>query len=116
VPRSSPAAWTRQKAPSPAWRRVDGGPRPVQRWRARPASGGRLQGPPQDAGSDATFAAAYGIVTDLTAAGYVVKHKDGRRSRYQIQAHPPLPQADSRKRTTGEMLALLAGADDEPTA
>jgi Mn-dependent DtxR family transcriptional regulator len=24
---------------------------------------------------------AYGIVTDLTEAGYVVKHKDGRRNR-----------------------------------
>jgi DNA-binding IclR family transcriptional regulator len=27
----------------------------------------------------------YGIVTDLTEAGYVVKHKDGRRNRYQIR-------------------------------
>jgi predicted DNA-binding transcriptional regulator YafY len=56
---------------------------------------------------------AYGIVTDLTAAGYVVKHKDGRRNRYQIQAHLPLPETDSRERTIGEILALLAGADDE---
>ena len=40
---------------------------------------------------------AYGIVTDLTEAGYVVKHKDGRRNRYQIQAHLPLPETDSRK-------------------
>jgi len=35
---------------------------------------------------------AYGIVTDLTEAGYVVKHKDGRRNRYQIQDHLPLPE------------------------
>ena len=33
---------------------------------------------------------AYGIVTDLAAAGYVVKQKDGRRNRYQIQSHLPL--------------------------
>jgi predicted DNA-binding transcriptional regulator YafY len=59
---------------------------------------------------------AYGIVTDLTAAGYVVKHKDGRRNRYQIQAHLPLPETDNRERTIGEILALLAGADDEATA
>ena len=59
---------------------------------------------------------AYGIVTDLTEAGYVVKHKDGRRNRYQIQAHQPLPETDSRERTIGEILALLAGADDEATA
>ena len=54
---------------------------------------------------------AYGIVTDLTKAGYVVKHKDGRRNRYQIQAHLPLPETDSRERTIGEILALLTGAD-----
>ena len=58
---------------------------------------------------------AYGIVTDLTEAGYVVKHKDGRRNLYQIQAHLPLPETDSRERTIGEILALLAGADDEAT-
>ena len=58
---------------------------------------------------------AFGIVTDLTEAGYVVKHKDGRRNRYQIQAHLPLPETDSRERTIGEILALLAGADDEAT-
>ena len=36
-----------------------------------------------------TGRSAYSIVTDLTEAGYVVKDKDGRRNRYQIQAHPP---------------------------
>ena len=59
---------------------------------------------------------AYGIVTDLTEAGYVVKHKDGRRNRYQIQAHLPLPEPDSRERTIGEILTLLTGAGDEATA
>ena len=59
---------------------------------------------------------AYGIVTDVTEAGYVVKHKDGRRNRYQIQAHLPLPETDTRKGTIGEILALLTGADDEVTA
>ena len=59
---------------------------------------------------------AYGVVTDLTEAGYVVKHRDGRRNRYQIQAHLPLPEISSRKRTIGEVLALLTDADDEATA
>ena len=27
------------------------------------------------------------------AAGYLVRQKDGRRNRYQIQAHLPLPEA-----------------------
>jgi predicted ArsR family transcriptional regulator len=58
---------------------------------------------------------AYGIVTDLTEAGYVVKHKDGRRNRYQIQAHLPLPEPDSRERTIGQILALLSGAGDAAT-
>ena len=53
---------------------------------------------------------AYGIVTDLTAAGYVVKQKDGRRNRYQIQAHLPLPDPTSQQLAMGEVLALLAGA------
>ena len=59
---------------------------------------------------------AYGIVTDLTEAGYVVKHRDGRRNCYQVQAHLPLPETDGRERTIGEILALLAGAGDEATA
>src|SRR2546430_15774802 len=40
-----------------------------------------------------TERSAYGIVAGLTAAGYLVKQKDGRRNRYQIQAHLPLPEA-----------------------
>jgi hypothetical protein len=55
---------------------------------------------------------AYGIVADLTQAGYVAKLKDGRRNRYQIQAHLPLPEPTSHERTVGEVLAMLAGARD----
>src|ERR1700724_1959603 len=58
-----------------------------------------------------TERSAYGIVTELAEAGYVVKQKDGRRNRYQIQAHLPLPEPTSRERTVGEVLALLAGTD-----
>ncbi|HLM90256.1 MAG TPA: helix-turn-helix domain-containing protein [Streptosporangiaceae bacterium] len=63
------------------------------------------------AGLGITERSAYGIVTELTEAGYVVKQKDGRRNRYQIQAHLPLPEPTSRERTVGEILALLAGTD-----
>jgi hypothetical protein len=56
-----------------------------------------------------TDRSAYGIVTDLTAAGYVVKHKDGRRNRYQIQSHLPLPEPGSQELAIGEVLALLTG-------
>jgi len=61
-----------------------------------------------------TERSAYGIVTDLAEAGYIVKHKDGRRNRYQIQAHLPLPEPTPRERTVGEVLALLAGTDAGP--
>ena len=62
---------------------------------------------------DITERSAHGIITDLTAAGYLVKQKDGRRNRYQIQAHLPLPLPEpaSRERTVGEVLVLLTGND-----
>ena len=65
---------------------------------------------------DITERSAYGIVTDLTRAGYIVKQKDGRRNRYQIQAHLPLPESTSQERTVGEVLALLSGDAAPPGA
>ena len=61
-----------------------------------------------------TERSAYGIVTDLAEAGYVVKQKTGRRNRYQIQAHLPLPEPSSQERTVGDVLALLAGTGAGP--
>jgi MarR family len=58
---------------------------------------------------DITERSAFGILTDLAEAGYVVKEKTGRRNRYHIQAHLPLPEPDGRERTVGEILAVLAG-------
>lgn len=61
-----------------------------------------------------TERSAYGIVTELTEGGYVVKEKeakDGRRNRYQIQSHLPLREAVSRERSIGEVLDLLVDAD-----
>jgi predicted transcriptional regulator len=63
-----------------------------------------------------TERSAYGIVLDLAEAGYIVKQKSGRRNRYQIQAHLPLPEPSSRERTVGEVLALLAGTELRPAA
>ena len=60
-----------------------------------------------------TERSAFGIVIDLTDAGYIVKQKDGRRNSYEIQAHLPLPEPSSRERTVGEVLALLAGSDPQ---
>jgi len=62
------------------------------------------------AGPGITERSACGIITGLTAAGYAVKQKDGRRSRYQIQAHLPLPGPASQQPAIGDVLALVAGA------
>ena len=51
---------------------------------------------------------AHGIITDLAEAGYVITHKDGRRNRYQIQAHLPVPGPGTREPAVGEVVALFA--------
>ena len=56
-----------------------------------------------------TERSAYSIVTDLTAAGYVVKQKDGRRNRYQVQSHLPLPDPVGQEPAIGDVLAVLIG-------
>ena len=47
---------------------------------------------------------AYGIVSQLIEAEYLIKEKMGRRNRYRIQTDLPLP--DSSK-TLGEFLEVL---------
>jgi hypothetical protein len=51
----------------------------------------------------------------------VVKQKDGRRNRYQIQAHLPLPELASQEPAIGDVLAAMMGprpnqklTDDQP--
>ena len=52
---------------------------------------------------DVTERTAYGIMADLTEAGY-------RRNRYHIQVHLPLRDSVSRDRTIGEVLDLFVDA------
>ena len=68
------------------------------------------------AGLGITERSAHAIVADLTAAGYVVKHKDGRRNRYQIQAHLPLPEPASQEPAIGDVLAILIGDEAKQEA
>ena len=56
-----------------------------------------------------TERSAYGIVSDLAEAGYVVKERDGRRNRYQIQHHLPLPETPDRDQAIGDVLGVLTG-------
>ena|ERR1700733_1017667 len=51
---------------------------------------------------------AYDLVTDLTEAGYLIKERQGRRNRYQIQEHLPLPEAPEHNQAIGEVLDLLS--------
>jgi DNA-binding MarR family transcriptional regulator len=55
-----------------------------------------------------TERSAYSLVSDLAEAGYVVKERDGRRNRYRIQEHLPLPERTGRVLVIGEVLAALA--------
>jgi Winged helix DNA-binding domain len=57
-----------------------------------------------------TERSAFGVVSDLATAGYVLKEKDGRRNRYQIRAPLPLPGPTSQEPAIGEVLAFLADA------
>ena len=53
---------------------------------------------------------AFGIVADLTLAGYVTKDRDGRRNRYEIQVQQPLKESIGREVAIGEVLELLVEA------
>ena len=57
-----------------------------------------------------TERSAFGIVSDLATAGYVVKEKGGRRNRYRVLAHLPLPESAERRLAIGDLLALLGGS------
>jgi hypothetical protein len=56
-----------------------------------------------------TERSAYAIVSDLADGGYISKERDGRRNRYQIQPHLPLPESPDRELDIGEVLAALTG-------
>lgn len=58
-----------------------------------------------------TERSAFGIVSDLAAAGYIVKEKGGRRNRYRVETHLPLPESADRRLAIGDLLALLGGED-----
>jgi hypothetical protein len=61
-----------------------------------------------------TERSAYAIVSDLADAGYVLKERDGRRNRYVVQHHLPLPETTIRERTVGEVVDLLVGTKPRP--
>jgi hypothetical protein len=54
-----------------------------------------------------TERSAFAIVSDLVSAGFVVKEKGGRRNRYRVEVHLPVPESADRRLAIGDLLALL---------
>lgn len=57
----------------------------------------------------------HGIVTDLTASGYLTKTREGRRNRYAIDTQRPIGQDLGEDRTVGDLVALLTTPADGGT-
>ncbi|HYI98197.1 MAG TPA: MarR family transcriptional regulator [Thermoleophilaceae bacterium] len=55
-----------------------------------------------------TERAAHRIVGELATAGYVSRERHGRRNRYTIQSHLPLPDPLARGRKVSDLLSLWA--------
>ncbi len=58
-----------------------------------------------------TERSAFAIVDDLVDAGYIVKERDGRRNRYEIQPQLPILGVEHEERTIGELLQLLVDSE-----
>jgi DNA-binding MarR family transcriptional regulator len=56
-----------------------------------------------------TERAAHRIVVELAAAGYISRQRNGRRNRYTIQSHLPLPDPLASEQKIGDLLAILTG-------
>jgi len=55
-----------------------------------------------------TERAAHRIVSELAAAGYISRTREGRRTHYTIQSDMPLPDSLARGKRVGHLLAILA--------
>jgi DNA-binding MarR family transcriptional regulator len=55
-----------------------------------------------------TERAAHRIVTELAAAGYITRTRNGRRNSYTINTAAPLPDPVAREQNVGQLLTLLA--------
>ncbi|HEV2058703.1 MAG TPA: winged helix-turn-helix domain-containing protein [Solirubrobacteraceae bacterium] len=52
--------------------------------------------------------AAHRIVAELVKAGYITKHRQGNRGRYEVRADLPMRHPLVRQQRIGEILAVLA--------
>lgn len=63
-----------------------------------------------------TERAAHRIVDELSVAGYLLRTRDGRRNRYAINAHLPLPDPLPRAQKVSDLLGILAGQLPDPAS
>jgi Winged helix-turn-helix DNA-binding len=61
-----------------------------------------------------TERAAHRIVGDLIAAGYVTRERNGRRNRYTVRRHLPLPDPLARGQRVGNLLEILRAGGSLP--
>ncbi len=54
-----------------------------------------------------TERAAYRIVDELVAGGYLSRERSGRRNHYTVHRHLPVPDRIRRRQPVGELLELL---------
>jgi transposase len=55
-----------------------------------------------------TERAAHRIVAELEKSGYLTRRRNGRRNRYTIAPHLPIPDSIARERQIGDLLDVLA--------
>jgi transposase len=55
-----------------------------------------------------TERAAHRIVAELEKSGYLTRGRNGRRNRYTIAPHLPIPDSIARERQIGDLLDVLA--------
>jgi DNA-binding IclR family transcriptional regulator len=63
-----------------------------------------------------TERAAHRIVGDLVVAGYVSRKRNGRRNRYAVRRHLPLPDVLARGQKVGDLLEILRADGSGPWA
>jgi DNA-binding IclR family transcriptional regulator len=61
-----------------------------------------------------TERAAHRIVGELEASGYLSRERRGRRNRYAIKPHLPLPDSLARERQIGDLLDVLVDQTQAP--
>jgi DNA-binding MarR family transcriptional regulator len=60
-----------------------------------------------------TERAAHRIVTELDAAGYITRERNGRRNHYTINAHAPIADPIAGEQNIRTLLAILTGETHE---